>query len=72
MVVKDKETNDIRGSRALQNALDAVGAVGDSGFILVPSVPTPEMIAAGAEAGRVSPELARIIYRAMLGETTEP
>lgn len=71
MVVKDDETNDIRGSRALQNALDAVGAVGDSGFVLVPSVPTPEMIAAGAKVGRISPDLARAIYRAMLGETTE-
>ncbi len=71
MVVKNEEKNDIRGSRALEKALDAVGAVGDSGFILVPSAPTREMIMAGAKAGHVSPDLARVIYRAMLGETTE-
>lgn len=71
MIVKDDEKNDVRGSRALQKALDAVGAVGDSGFVLVPSAPTPEMIMAGAQAGHVSPDLARVIYRAMLGETTE-
>lgn len=71
MIVKDDEKNDLRGSRALQKALDAVGAVGDSGFVLVPSAPTPEMILAGARAGHISPDLARVVYRAMLGETTE-
>ncbi len=72
MIVKDDEKNDVRGSRALQKALDAVGAVGDSGFVLVPSTPTPEMIKAGSQAGHISPDLARVVYRAMLGETTEP
>lgn len=69
MTVKDNERQNLHGSRALQNALDAVGAIGDSGFVLVPSEPSSEMTAAGARAGRITPELARAVYRAMLGET---
>ena len=70
MTVKDDAKNDSRGSRALQNALDAVGAVGDSGFVLVPSEPTREMLLAGTQAGNLDPDLVRRVYRAMLGETT--
>lgn len=70
MTVKEDAKHDPRGSRALQNALDAVGAVGDSGFVLVPSEPTREMMLAGAQAGNIDPGLARRVYRAMLGETT--
>ena len=69
MTVKEDNKHDVRGSRALQNALDAVGAVGDSGFVLVPSEPSREMILAGAQAGSINPDLARSVYRAMLGET---
>ncbi len=72
MVVKEDEKNDQYGSRALQKALDAVGAVGDSGFVLAPTTPTPEMITAGARAGRVSPEVACAVFRAMMSETGEP
>ncbi|WP_282604255.1 hypothetical protein [Pelagibius sp. Alg239-R121] len=70
MTVREDDKNDVRGSRALQNALDAVGAVGDSGFVLVPSEPSDEMILAGARAGGISTGLARTVYRAMLGETS--
>ena len=70
MTVKEDAKRDPRGSRALQNALDAVGAVGDSGFVLVPSEPTREMMQAGAQAGNIDPGLVRRVYRAMLGETT--
>ena len=70
MTVKEKAKTGLRGSRALQNALDAVGAIGDSGFVLVPSEPSPEMIQAGADAGNVSADIARAVYRALLGETS--
>lgn len=70
MTVKHDTKSDPLGSRALQNALDAVGAVGDSGFVLVPNEPTLEMTLAGAQAGNIDPDLARRIYRAMLGETS--
>lgn len=69
MTVKQGTKTDPRGSRALQNALDAVGAVGDSGFVLVPNEPTPEMTLAGAQAGNIDLDTARRVFRAMLGET---
>lgn len=69
MTVKDKSETPVLGSRALQNALDAVGAVGDSGFVIAPNEPSDEMLRSGAKAGGVSPTVARRIYKAMLGES---
>ena len=59
---------EIAGSRHLQRALDAVAAMGVSGVVVVPELPNPCMIDAGARAGDVSKETAARIYRAMIDD----
>jgi hypothetical protein len=54
-------------SRRLSQALASVKLYTDLDLCLVPRQPSQSQCLAGAEAGRVSPEFARIIYLAMVG-----
>ena len=56
------------GSKALDYALDMVGAMGEAGLTNVPVKPTTAMLTAGARAGQVSVETAWRIYQAMINE----
>jgi hypothetical protein len=47
-------------------ALKMVDLYGKCDLSLVPNEPTDEMTAAGAAAGDVSPEVAMLIYKAMV------
>ncbi len=53
-------------SEATTSVLDVMAAVGETGTIRVPAKPSTAMLAAGAEAGRVSVESAWRIYLAMV------
>jgi hypothetical protein len=53
-------------TRRVGQPLDAVRLYSDLDLCLVPGEPSHAQCLAGAEAGRVSPEAARLIYRAML------
>jgi hypothetical protein len=57
-----------RTSIALEYALSAVSAMGDSGLTTVPLKPSAAMLTAGARAGQVSVETAWKIYQAMIAE----
>lgn len=53
-------------TRRVGQPLDAVKLYSDLDLCLVPGKPSRAQCLAGAEAGRVSPETALLIYRAML------
>lgn len=53
-------------SEALDEALEAVSALGRMGLVVAHHWPTAEMIEAGASAGGVPAERAIAIYRAMI------
>ena len=50
----------------MTSVLDVMPAVGDAGMVSVPAKPSTAMLAAGAEAGRISVESAWRIYLAMV------
>lgn len=53
-------------SAALDDALEAVAALGHVGLVVANCWPTARMIEAGAAAGNVSAETAISVYRAMI------
>ena len=53
-------------SAALEHALRAVESMRAHDLAVVPGIPSEPMVLAGAEAGKVSPEIARRVYQAML------
>lgn len=55
-------------SDAMAEALDAVAEIGRNGLIVLPTEPSAAMLAAGARAGGVSPDVAWCIYQAMIYE----
>jgi hypothetical protein len=63
MVQRNREK---AGSRHLEKALAAVEAMGTCEAVVVPAVPSPCMLAAGALAGGVSKETVARIYNAMV------
>jgi sirohydrochlorin ferrochelatase len=54
------------GSRHLERALAAVEAMGATDAVVVPASPSPCMLAAGAQAGGVTTEIAALVYKAMI------
>jgi hypothetical protein len=54
------------GSRALARALEWMARLDAAGRTYAPFEPTLEMTKAGAAAGKVAPETATRIYKAML------
>ena len=54
------------GSRTLARALEWVARLDAAGRTYAPFEPTPEMTEAGAAAGKVAPETATRVYKAML------
>lgn len=57
---------DEQHSVQMRLALDVVEALESANLLVIPKEPTPEMIDAGAAAGRLDRETARRIYMAML------
>ncbi len=55
-------------SNAIVEALDMVEEIARHGLTVVPTEPTAGMLAAGARAGGVSPDVAWCIYQAMIYE----
>ncbi|MBY0430376.1 MAG: hypothetical protein K2Q10_04200, partial [Rhodospirillales bacterium] len=62
-----KRYRKLPGSPALRFALAAVRAMGDPDLVLVPRQPTADMLAAGARAGNVPPQVAAQVFAAMVG-----
>jgi len=54
------------GAAPLDLALAAVEAIEAAGLVALPVDPTPAMIAAGVDTGRLSPEKTVSVYRAMI------
>lgn len=59
-------SSDKKGSKAMTLALEMVDSIGRSGLVMVPDIPTPEMIRAGAEAGGVDGQTIDRIWNAMI------
>jgi hypothetical protein len=53
-------------SAALEHALRAVESMREVDLAVVPGVPSEPMVMAGAQAGQISPDTARRVYKAML------
>jgi hypothetical protein len=51
---------------ALERALAAVEAMGETDAVVVPATPSPAMLSAGARGGGVSEDIAARVYRAMI------
>lgn len=55
-----------RYSHAMRYALSLVERMSRRDVVVVPSVPSPPMVEAGAKAGKVPRPVARLIYRTMI------
>ena len=53
-------------SETLQESLDALEALSEEGLMVVPTVPTPEMISAAMRVSDLTEEEVRKIYYAMI------
>jgi len=51
---------------ALERALAAVEAMGETDAVVVPATPSPAMLSAGARRGGVSEDIAARVYQAMI------
>jgi len=54
-------------SRAFNFSLALIEAMGNTGLTIVDLQPTPEMLEAGADAGKITPATACQVYSAMIG-----
>jgi hypothetical protein len=63
--MSDKDST-ARQHRSLECALEAVGAIGEAGLVVMPLEPTEAMLRGAARAAGVSREAARKAYRAFL------
>lgn len=52
-------------SRTFAETLQIVAAIGNSGLVVLPAEPTPDMLAAGAAAGGIAPGAVRRILAAV-------
>lgn len=55
-----------RGSMALKYAIGFLEGLRQAGVVSVPAEPTPDMIAAGAQAAGITPAQAEQAFRAMI------